>query len=279
MNLTEIERHCLFGGEQLRFKHWSETLKCDMTFAAYLPPQAKQRACPVVYWLSGLTCSDENFSVKSGAQRYAAELGLILIIPDTSPRGDFVADDDAYDLGQGAGFYLNATQPPWSEHYRMFDYIANELPAMVSHQFNVSGKQAISGHSMGGHGALMLALRHLGRFSSVSAFAPIVNPADVPWGKKAFSHYLSDDQALWHHYDSCRLLQEAPNDKALAILIDQGTSDSFMPEQLQPEKFVAIAERKGWPLTFRLQPGYDHSYYFIASFIGEHLRFHAKYLA
>lgn len=278
MNLIQLEQHVFFGGEQLRFKHQSDSLNCEMTLSVYLPPQAKLRACPVVYWLSGLTCTDENFTFKSGAQRYAAELGLILVIPDTSPRGEHVADSESYDLGQGAGFYLNATQSPWAEHYRMFDYISIELPDLVARHFNITDKQAISGHSMGGHGALMLALRHPQRFSSVSAFAPIVNPVSVPWGQKAFSHYLSDDKNSWNQYDSCYLLQQATNHK-LPILIDQGTSDSFMPEQLQPEKFVDIAKQKNWPLTLRMQNGYDHSYYFIASFIEDHLRFHANYLS
>ncbi|TKI05817.1 S-formylglutathione hydrolase [Martelella alba] len=270
-----IDAHRLFGGWQYRYRHVSASTGVAMTYSLYLPP-AKAHAGPphAVYWLSGLTCNDENFTLKAGAQRVAAELNLMLIMPDTSPRGEGVPDDEAYDLGQGAGFYVNATEPPWSGHFRMFDYLAEELPALVESQHGQSGRRAIMGHSMGGHGALMLALRLPGRFCSASAFAPIVNPADVPWGRKAFSHYLGEDEARWSAYDSCRLL--AAGDAApLPILIDQGDEDPFLPEQLQPEKLAELARERQWPFTLRRQPGYDHSYYFIASFIEDHLRFHA----
>lgn len=265
-----------FGGWHKRYRHQSASTGTAMTFAIYLPPQTAQGdKVPVLYWLSGLTCNDENFATKAGAQRVAAELGLALVMPDTSPRGEGVADADRYDLGQGAGFYVNATQAPWAAHYRMYDYVVDELPALVEASFPVSGKRAISGHSMGGHGALMVALRNPGRYASVSAFAPIVNPASVPWGQLAFSSYLGEDRAAWAAYDSCQLLAEA---QPLPILIDQGEQDSFKPEQLQPEALQLAASKRDWPLTLRLQPGYDHSYYFVASFIEDHLRFHAANL-
>ncbi len=273
-----IDEHRLFGGRQCRFRHLSASTGGLMTYSLFVPPADRHAAPPhLVFWLSGLTCNDENFSQKSGAQRLAAELNLLLVMPDTGPRGADVPDDEAYDLGQGAGFYLNATRQPWSGHFRMFDYVAEELPALVRRQFAVSDRQAIMGHSMGGHGALMLALRFPGRFSSASAFAPIVNPAEVPWGRKAFSHYLGENEQDWREYDSCSLLAGAQAG-ALPILIDQGDADRFLPTQLQPEKFADLARRKDWPLTLRIQPGYDHSYFFIASFIEDHLRFHARHL-
>ncbi|WP_174875137.1 S-formylglutathione hydrolase [Vogesella oryzae] len=266
-----------FGGWHKRYRHQSASTSTTMTFAIYLPPQtAHGERVPVLYWLSGLTCNDENFATKAGAQRVAAELGLALVMPDTSPRGEGVADADRYDLGQGAGFYVNATQAPWSAHYRMYDYVVEELPALVEASFPVSEKRAISGHSMGGHGALMVALRNPGRYASVSAFAPIVNPASVPWGQLAFATYLGEDRAAWAAYDSCQLLATA---QPLPTLVDQGEQDSFKPEQLQPEALQLAASKRDWPLTLRLQPGYDHSYYFVASFIEEHLRFHAANLA
>ncbi|WP_213991201.1 S-formylglutathione hydrolase [Sodalis sp. dw_96] len=273
-----IDAHRLFGGWQYRYRHHSASTGGPMTYSIYLPPQDKQKPPPhAVYWLSGLTCNDENFTLKAGAQRVAAELNLALIMPDTSPRGPGVPDDEAYDLGQGAGFYLNATQAPWAGQYNMFDYVADELPALVRAQHVFSDRQAIMGHSMGGHGALMLALRLPGRFRSVSAFAPIVNPCDVPWGRKAFGAYLGDDEKGWQDHDSCRLLA-AEGARPLPILIDQGDADPFLGQQLQPEKLDEAARRKNWPLTLRMQTGYDHSYFFIASFIEDHLRFHAGYL-
>ncbi len=274
--LTLLEEHRFFGGWQKRYRHSSSTLNCSMTFSLFLPAAAAQSPLPVVWFLSGLTCTDENFATKSGAQRIAAELGLIIVMPDTSPRGNEVADDDAYDLGQGAGFYLNATQTPWDKHFRMYDYLNQELPALISDNFDVSSRQAIAGHSMGGHGALILALRNPGRFTSVSAFAPIVNPSEVPWGEKAFHHYLGEDKHNWRQYDSCWLMRQAT--QTLPVLIDQGDNDQFLASQLQPERLEAVARETSWPLTLRRQPGYDHSYYFIASFIEDHLRFHARHL-
>ncbi|MFC3625215.1 S-formylglutathione hydrolase [Vogesella amnigena] len=280
VSLELLSSQRAFGGWHKRYRHQSASTGTAMTFAIYLPPQTAQGdKVPVLYWLSGLTCNDENFATKAGAQRVAAELGLALVMPDTSPRGEGVADADRYDLGQGAGFYVNATQAPWAAHYRMYDYVVDELPALVEACFPVSGKRAISGHSMGGHGALMVALRNPGRYASVSAFAPIVNPASVPWGQLAFSSYLGEDRAAWAAYDSCQLLAEAQPLPTLPILIDQGEQDSFKPEQLQPEALQLAASKRDWPLTLRLQPGYDHSYYFVASFIEDHLRFHAANLA
>lgn len=275
-SLELLEEYRLFGGWQRRYRHASDTLHCDMTFSIYLPPTIDDAPRPVLYWLSGLTCNDENFTIKAGAQRVAAELGVVLVMADTSPRGENVADDAGYDLGQGAGFYVNAVQQPWAAHYQMYDYVRDELPALVQRHFNVNRRQSISGHSMGGHGALMLALRNPERYLSVSAFAPIVNPSQVPWGRKALSAYLGEDETQWLQYDSCHLLANSQYKRP--ILIDQGDGDRFLPEQLQPEKLAEPAKRHDWPFTLRIQPGYDHSYFFIASFIEDHLRFHARYL-
>ncbi|MBG6244848.1 S-formylglutathione hydrolase [Candidatus Symbiopectobacterium sp. 'North America'] len=274
--LELLEEHRLFGGWQQRYRHTSSSVNGPMTFSIYLPPTADDTPPPVLYWLSGLTCNDENFTTKAGAQRIAAELGLVLVMPDTSPRGEAVANDPGYDLGQGAGFYVNATQAPWAAHYRMYDYVSSELPALVREHFNVSDRQSISGHSMGGHGALMLALRHPERYQSASAFAPIVNPSEVPWGRKAFTAYLGTDETTWREYDTCYLL--AQTSSRLPLLVDQGDSDQFLPDQLQPVRLAKLAEEQGWPLTLRTQSGYDHSYYFIASYIEDHLRFHASHL-
>ncbi|WP_052285150.1 S-formylglutathione hydrolase [Kluyvera genomosp. 1] len=273
-----LEEHRCYGGWQQRWQHHSATLNCPMTFSLFLPPEGKKTPPPVLYWLSGLTCNDENFTTKAGAQRVAAELGIVLVMPDTSPRGEDVANDAGYDLGQGAGFYLNATQAPWSGHFRMYDYLRNELPALIEAEFNVSTRRAISGHSMGGHGALMLALKNPGHYCSASAFAPIVNPSRVPWGQKAFSAYLGDDKARWAEWDSTELLLASRSTDAIPMLIDQGDNDQFLADQLQPAVFAEAARQKDWPLTLRIQPGYDHSYYFIATFIEDHLRFHAEYL-
>ena len=275
-SLELLEEHRMFGGWQQRYRHVSETLNTAMTFSIYLPPTQDDTPPPVLYWLSGLTCNDENFTTKAGAQRVASELGLVLVMPDTSPRGDDVADDAGYDLGQGAGVYVNATQAPWAAHYRMYDYISSELPALIQQHFNVNRRQSISGHSMGGHGALMLALRNPDQFQSASAFAPIVNPSQVPWGRKALTAYLGEDETQWLQYDSCHLL--ANSQKKLPMLVDQGDCDQFLPDQLQPAKLEELASQYDWPLTLRTQSGYDHSYFFIASFIEDHLRFHARYL-
>ncbi|MBB3321335.1 S-formylglutathione hydrolase [Atlantibacter sp. RC6] len=273
-----IEEHRCFEGWQQRWRHHSEVLNCTMTLSVFLPPPVSSNPPPVLYWLSGLTCNDENFTTKANAQRIAAELGIVLVMPDTSPRGDEVADADGYDLGKGAGFYLNATQGPWAAHYRMYDYLRDELPALIQSHFNVSDRCAISGHSMGGHGALIMALKNPGRFTSVSAFAPIVNPVRVPWGQKAFSAYLGEDQSQWAAWDSCALMAQASAEQQIPTLVDQGDNDQFLADQLQPAQLAEVARQTGWPLTLRIQPGYDHSYFFIASFIEDHLRFHADHL-
>ncbi|MDX1656909.1 MAG: S-formylglutathione hydrolase [Candidatus Competibacteraceae bacterium] len=275
--MEPIERIKEFGGWLNRYRHPSQACHCDMTFSVYLPPQAEAGPLPAVYWLSGLTCSDDNFRVKAGAQRYAAELGLVLVIPDTSPRGEEVPDDPGYDLGQGAGFYVNATRQPWSRHYHMYDYVVRELPALIEAEFPVvPGLKSISGHSMGGHGALIAALKNPGSYRSVSAFAPICHPSRSPWGEKAFGHYLGDDHSRWEAYDATCLIQAGA--AQLPMLIDQGTGDEFLAEQLDPEALEAACRERDYPLTLRRQADYDHSYHFIASFIGEHLRFHARAL-
>ena len=276
--MQRLEHRACFGGWQDVYRHHSRVLDCEMTVGVYFPPQAQQGPCPVLYWLSGLTCNDENFTTKAGAQRIAAELGIALVMPDTSPRGDEAANDDGYDLGQGAGFYLNATEAPWAAHYRMYDYLRDELPALIRSEFSVGERCAVSGHSMGGHGALIMALKNPGRYASVSAFAPIVNPSQVPWGKKAFTAYLGADESTWQSWDSCALMQASRPEDAVPTLIDQGDNDPFLAGQLQPAVLAEVARQKAWPLTLRIQPGYDHSYYFIASFIEDHLRFHAQHL-
>jgi S-formylglutathione hydrolase len=273
-----LEEHRCFEGWQQRWRHYSATLNCTMTFSIFLPPPRENTPPPVLYWLSGLTCNDENFTTKAGAQRIAAELGIVLVMPDTSPRGEHVANDDGYDLGQGAGFYLNATQAPWAANFRMYDYLRDELPQLIQAHFNVSERCAISGHSMGGHGALIMALKNPGRYTSVSAFAPIVNPCRVPWGVKAFSAYLGEDKSTWAEWDSCALMLASKPEEAIPTLIVQGDSDQFLADQLQPAVLAEVARQTAWPMTLRIQPGFDHSYYFIASFIEDHLRFHAQYL-
>ena len=276
MTLERIEHRACFGGWQDVYRHRSEVLACDMNFAVYLPPQAATQKLPVLYWLSGLTCTEQNFITKAGAQRYAAEHGVILVAPDTSPRGDDVADADGYDLGKGAGFYLNATQAPWSKHYRMYDYVVSELPGLIEANIPVTDARAISGHSMGGHGALVAVLKNPGRYRSVSAFSPIVAPSQVPWGEKAFSNYLGDDRAEWKQWDATALVASAT--ERLPLLVDQGDADEFLANQLKPYLLQAACEAAGHPLTLRLRPGYDHSYYFIESFIEEHIAHHAAAL-
>ncbi len=277
--MEQIASHRCFGGQQLRLRHRSQVLDCEMVFSLYLPPQAEKRTVPLLHWLSGLTCSDENFVFKSGAQRYAAEHGVAILAPDTSPRGDGVPDDPdgAWDFGLGAGFYVNATEAPWKRHYRMYDYVSRELPALVLGRFALDAeRQSISGHSMGGHGALTIALNNPGRYRSVSAFAPICAPMECPWGEKAFGNYLGADRTKWAAHDASQLLRHATGH--LPMLIDQGEADDFLREQLKPERLQQAAASANYPLTLRLQAGYDHSYYFIASFIGEHVAFHAGYL-
>jgi len=248
-----------------------------MKFAIYLPPQVSGGdKVPVLYWLSGLTCTDENFMQKAGALRIAAELGIAIVAPDTSPRGDDVANDPGYDLGQGAGFYLNASQAPWTRHYQMYDYVVNELPQLIESTFPVSSKRSIAGHSMGGHGALTIAMKNPERYRSMSAFSPICNPMNCLWGQKAFTAYLGKDKEAWRHYDASELMRDAK--QFVPAKIDQGEEDNFLTEQLKPESLVAASKVSGYPLVLNFHPGYDHSYYFIASFIEEHLRFHAVHL-
>jgi S-formylglutathione hydrolase len=278
MTIENLSANKSFGGWHKQYSHYSQTLNCTMRFAVYLPPQVSEgQEVPVVYWLSGLTCSDENFMHKAGAQAIAAELGIAIVAPDTSPRGDEVADDEAYDLGQGAGFYLNATEAPWNRHYHMYDYVVEELPTLIESTFPVSNKRSIAGHSMGGHGALTIAMRNPERYSSVSAFSPICNPMNCPWGQKAFTAYLGTDRDSWRAHDASELMRLATT--FVPALVDQGESDDFLVEQLQPEVLQAAANASGYPLELGLHEGYDHSYYFIASFIEAQLRFHARHLS
>ncbi|KAA0594415.1 S-formylglutathione hydrolase [Azospirillum lipoferum] len=277
--LTTLSETRVFGGRLKRVRHQSAAVNCEMTFAVFLPPQADSGAkVPVFYWLSGLTCTDENFTQKAGAFRVAAELGLAVVAPDTSPRGEAVPGDPdgAWDFGLGAGFYVDATEQPWARHYRMHDYVTRELPALVEANFPVTDTRSIAGHSMGGHGALVCALKHPGFYKAVSAFAPIVNPAAVPWGEKAFGRYLGPDRSRWLEWDACALIRNAP--ERLPILIDQGDRDGFLEAQLKPQALVTAAEEVGHPVTLRMQPGYDHSYFFISTFIEDHLRHHAAAL-
>ncbi len=268
------EARC-FGGRQLRISHASASCNCDMTLGVFLPEEAERRSVPLLYWLSGLTCTDENFTTKAGAQRYAAEHGMAIIAPDTSPRGDGVPDDPdgAYDFGLGAGFYVNATQAPWSSNYRMYDYITRDLPEAMGELPVDLARAGISGHSMGGHGALTIALRNPGRFKSVSAFAPIVSPMNCPWGHKALAGYLGDDRSTWAEHDAVALIANAP--ERLPILIEQGLADGFLEEQLKPELLRAACDKADHPLELHFREGYDHSYYFIATFIGDHIKHHA----
>ncbi|PAT37833.1 S-formylglutathione hydrolase [Vandammella animalimorsus] len=276
--MQRTEHHASFGGRQEVWQHDATSTGTPMKFGIYVPPQALAgQKCPVLYWLSGLTCTEQNFITKAGAQQWAAQHGLIVVAPDTSPRGEGVANDEGYDLGQGAGFYVNATQAPWAAHFRMEDYVVQELPALIEQHFPASGARAISGHSMGGHGALTLALRHPGRYQSVSAFSPIVAPSQVPWGQKALRAYLGDDEAAWRQHDAVALVGTALQER-LPLLVDQGDADEFLAGQLRPELLQAACAQAGHPLTLRMQPGYDHSYYFIASFIGDHFAHHAKAL-
>lgn len=279
--MERIEQHASFGGRQEVWQHHSTSTGTAMKFGIYLPPQALAgQKCPVLYWLSGLTCTEQNFITKAGAQQFAAQHGLIVVAPDTSPRdpdGSLgVANDEAYDLGQGAGFYVDATRQPWAPHFKMESYVVHELPALIEQHFPASGVRGISGHSMGGHGALTLALRHPGRYKSVSAFSPIVAPTQVPWGQKALLAYLGDDEAAWQGHDAVALIAKAT--ERLPLLVDQGEADEFLAGQLKPELLQAACDKAGHPLTLRLQPGYDHSYYFIASFMGDHMAHHAKSL-
>jgi len=274
--MKRLERRACFGGWQEVWEHDASTTGCFMRFGVFLPPQAETQRVPVLYWLSGLTCTEQNFLTKAGAQRYAAEQGLIIVAPDTSPRGPEVADDESWDLGQGAGFYVDASQPPWAHHYQMYSYVTEELPSLVEAHFPATDRRGISGHSMGGHGALVVALKAAGRYQSVSAFAPIVAPTQVPWGHKAFGAYLGDDEQTWKAWDACELVRQAT--EKLPLLVDQGDDDGFGAEQLRPELLEQACVAANHPLQLRRQPGYDHSYYFVASFIGEHIAHHAAAL-
>jgi S-formylglutathione hydrolase len=277
--MEKLSENKSFGGRQLRFSHTADTLGCDMHFSVYLPPAAAQGRVPVLYWLSGLTCTDENFVQKAGAQQYAAAHGVAIVAPDTSPRGDGVPDDPdgAYDFGLGAGFYVNATRAPWSRHYHMYDYVVEELPALVTSNLPVDGDRAgIFGHSMGGHGAMTIALKNPVRYRSVSAFAPICSPPDCPWGQKALGNYIGENREAWMQYDTTALVRAA--ERHLPVLVDQGEADDFLDEQLKPGLLEQASAASDYPMTIRRQPGYDHSYFFIATFIGDHIEFHSRYM-
>jgi len=280
MSLEQVSANAMFGGRQLKLKHASSVLKCDMIFSVYLPPQAESINVPVIYWLSGLTCTDDNFVQKAGAQQYAAEAGVAIVCPDTSPRGEGVPDDPeaAYDFGLGAGFYVNATQEPWSEHYHMYDYVTEELPGVLADSELPldTDNCSIMGHSMGGLGALTIALKNPGKFKAVSAFSPICSPINCPWGEKALGNYIGDNKADWEQYDACELIGKAQ--EKLHILVDQGQEDDFLHGQLNPFMLQKACQDAGHPLTLRFQAGYDHSYFFIASFIEDHITHHASAL-
>lgn len=279
MNAPNIEiestNRC-FGGRQLVVSHDSVAVKCRMRFGIYLPSAAAQASVPAVYYLSGLTCTEQNVITKAGAQRYCEEHGVALVCPDTSPRGSGIPDDDSTDLGVGAGFYVNATRAPWDTHYRMYDYVVEELPGVVEGAFAVRGARAIMGHSMGGHGALVLGLREPGVFHSVSAFSPIASPRQSAWGIRALTEYLGDEPGAWSDYDASELLRRAEGGPP--ILVDVGSDDPFIATQLKPELLEAAATASGYPLTVRRQTGYDHSYFFVQTFVGEHIAHHARAL-
>jgi len=275
--METVSTNRAFGGTQGVYRHESETCHCPMTFAVYLPPQAEHGPCPVLWYLSGLTCTHANVMEKGEYRRAAAEAGIIVVCPDTSPRGDGVADDENYDLGQGAGFYVDATQAPWAPHFNMYSYVTRELPALIADNFPADmSRQAIFGHSMGGHGALTIALKNPDTFRSVSAFAPITNPIAVPWGKKALPAYLGDDTSAWREYDATALIEDGR--KVPEILVDQGIADNFLAEQLMPDAFTLACKNAGIDLNFNMHAGYDHSYYFISTFMAEHVAWHAERL-
>ncbi|PXX92506.1 S-formylglutathione hydrolase [Marinobacter vulgaris] len=275
-----LSTNVCFDGEHRRYRHHSAALDCDMEFAVYLPPAAlgaSARKVPALYWLSGLTCTDQNFMQKAGAQKKAARLGMALVCPDTSPRGlDLPGEHDSYDFGSGAGFYVNAIRQPWAPHYRMYDYVVKELPQLVESHLPITEDRSISGHSMGGHGALIAALKNPGHYRSVSAFAPIANPSECPWGQKAFSGYLSDDRRAWEEWDATLLIPTAR--ERLPLLVDQGTADEFLDSQLNPDALADACEKVHHHINLRMHRGYDHSYFFIASFIDDHLEHHAEAL-
>ncbi len=270
----------IFGGWQEQYQHSAETTACDMVFSIFLPSKAASEKVHVLYWLSGLTCTDQNFVTKAGAQQFAEEHGIAIVCPDTSPRGEEVPDDEegGWDFGLGAGFYVNATQAPWAKHYQMYDYVVEELPKLIEANFPVTDKKSISGHSMGGHGALVIGLRNAGAYESISAFAPIVNPTQCPWGHKAFGNYLGLDQDSWKQYDACELILSKQYQQQVPLMISQGLADSFLEEQLLPNNITLACEKVGYPISHSMDEGYDHSYFYIASFIKEHLVFHAEAL-
>ncbi|MCF6254742.1 MAG: S-formylglutathione hydrolase [Gammaproteobacteria bacterium] len=266
-----------FDGWLSRYLHTSEVCHCEMTFSIYLPAQAEMQPVPVLYWLSGLTCTDDNFRIKAGAQRYAAEHGIALVMPDTSPRGDNVPDvPDRYNLGKGAGFYIDAIQPPWNKNYKMYSYITKELPQLIEKNFPVTARKSISGHSMGGHGALTCALKNPEMYQSVSAFSPVCHPTECTWGKEVFQKYLGNDKSEWAEYDTCHLIEKCTH--MIPILIDQGTNDEFLDDQLMTQKLQYLCEKNKYPLDLRMRTGYDHSYHFISTFIGDHIRYHSNIL-
>jgi len=275
---TISEQRC-YGGIQGIYRHQSMETRTPMQFSVFTPQQATNRKAPVLWYLSGLTCTEENFTVKAGAQRYAAEHGIMLVAPDTSPRGaDIEGEDESYDFGSGAGFYVDATAAPWDANYRMYSYVTGELPGIIFGQFSAdSDRQGITGHSMGGHGALTIGLKNPDIYRSISAFSPICAPIQCPWGQKALTGYLGENQSGWSQYDATELI--ANGHRCSKILVDQGTEDDFLKRQLKPEKLEAACKTARQPLDLRMQTGYDHSYYFIASFIGDHLAFHAEKLS
>ncbi|MBO81209.1 S-formylglutathione hydrolase [Citromicrobium bathyomarinum] len=277
MTIETLSENKAFGGTQGVYRHASRATGTDMTFSVFVPPQAERGPCPVLWYLSGLTCTHANVTEKGEYRAACAEHGIIFVAPDTSPRGDGVADDDSYDMGQGAGFYVDATQEPWTPHFMMRSYIGEELPALIAGQFPVDmARQGITGHSMGGHGALTIGLRNPGTYRSISAFAPIASPLNCPWGEKALSGYLGDDRAAWREYDACALIEDGA--RAPGLLVDQGTADQFLEEQLKPELLEAACSKADIPLTLNLRAGYDHSYYFISSFMADHVAWHAERL-
>ena len=285
--LEKISENVSFGGKQMRYRHASSSLNCEMNFSIFIPSYTNNNTVPVIYWLSGLTCTDENFVLKAGAQKYAQEHGIAIVCPDTSPRGDNIPDDPdkSYDLGLGAGFYLNATKKPWIDNYHMYDYLVAELPALINKNFKIDGnKMSISGHSMGGHGALTIALKNPDLYSSASAFSPICSPINCPWGEKALSHYIGgnskDDFEDWAEYDAVELIKKSSEHvkKSMPILVDQGDADNFLKEQLKTELLINVSQKENFPMNIRYQAGYDHSYFFIASFIEDHIKFHSEYL-
>ncbi|HEY9881831.1 MAG TPA: S-formylglutathione hydrolase [Leptolyngbyaceae cyanobacterium] len=278
-SITLLKQYACFGGTVAYYSHPSRECNCTMQFSVFVPPRASEGPVPVLYFLSGLTCTEENFTVKAGAQRYAAEHGLMLVAPDTSPRGSGIpGEDDDWDFGTGAGFYVDATQEPWSQNYRMYSYVVRELPELIAENFSVQPeRQGIFGHSMGGHGALVCGLRNPKLFKSISAFAPICAPMQSPWGTKAFSNYLGADLVEWRHYDASELVKHHADPNRL-ILIDQGSEDTFLDRQLMPQVFEIACREAGQPLVMRSQPGYDHSYFFIATFMEDHIRHHAAVL-